>query len=236
MSAITPVTVTPAQTLAAAAAPAQANSDDGFSFKDLLDVVNPLQHIPVIGTLYRHITGDTIKTVPKIAGDALYGGVEGFAGSLADTVFEKITGKSFGDTVYDVAKNIFDGGSSDDATATTGVASNATGTTAVAANTEPSLLDRIENFFSGSDASAPVDTTATAVASNAPQFTAPAVVADASLESLVIPGQESLVNALRQVGSTADNVLRGAHAYHRAVSVHAANTGAQIPALRATLN
>ena len=28
---------------------------DGFSFADLLDVVNPLQHIPVIGQIYRGI-------------------------------------------------------------------------------------------------------------------------------------------------------------------------------------
>jgi hypothetical protein len=230
MSEIAPVTVTPAQSLpAVAAAPAQDDSDVGFSFKDLIDLVNPLQHIPVVGTLYRHITGDTINTVPKIAGDTLYGGLEGFAGSVADTIFEKITGKSFGDTVYDMAVNLFDGDSSDGAT------------TAVAAN-QPSLLDRIENFFSSSPnpaamaSNAPIDTTAASVPSQAPALTAPAVVADASLDTLVIPGQEALINAIRQVGSTADAVLHGAHAYRRAVSVHAANTGAQIPALRASIN
>lgn len=234
---IAPVAVTPVQTLPAAATPAQDDSDVGFSFKDLLDVVNPLQHIPVIGTLYRHLTGDTINTVPKIAGDTLYGGVEGFAGSVADTIFEKVTGKSLGDTVYQMAENLFDGGASSDAPATTAVAANTP--------SEPSLLDRIENFFSSSPAEAPVtalasnapiDTTATPVASNAPALNAPAVVADASLDTLVIPGQETLINAIRQVGTAADNVLRGANAYHRAASVHAANTGGKIPALRATLN
>lgn len=222
MSSIAPVTITPVQSLAAAAQ--DDDSDVGFSFKDLLDVVNPLQHIPVIGTLYRHITGDTINTVPKIAGDTLYGGLEGFAGSVADTIFEKLTGKSFGDTVYDVAKNLFDGSASGDAPATTAVAANTP--------SEPSLLDRIENFFSPSPAQTPV----TALAANTAALAAPAVVSDASLDTLVIPGQETLVSAIRQVGSTADAILRGAHAYHRAVSVHAANTGAQIPALRATLN
>jgi len=234
MSAVMPVTITPVQSLPAMA-PAQDNdSDTGFSFGDLIDMVNPLQHIPVVGTLYRRITGDTINTVPKIAGDTLYGGLEGFAGSVADTVFEKVTGKSFGDTIYDVAKNLFGGGSSSDAPSTTAVAAN-----------EPSLLDRIENFFSSSPAEAPVravasnaptDTTATSVPSNAPALTAPAVVADASLDTLVIPGQETLLSAIRQVGTTADSVLRGSSAYHRAVSVHAVNTGAHIPALRATLD
>jgi hypothetical protein len=84
------------------AGPTAANaqgSDRGFSFGDLLDIVNPLQHIPVVSTIYRAITGDQIKTFPKIAGDMLYGGVAGFFSSVADTIFEKITGKNVGDTV-----------------------------------------------------------------------------------------------------------------------------------------
>src|SRR5512143_165373 len=35
-------------TVAATASP----TDEGFSFSDLLDIVNPLQHIPVVSTLY----------------------------------------------------------------------------------------------------------------------------------------------------------------------------------------
>jgi hypothetical protein len=79
--------------------PLSASDTGGFSFHDLLNIVNPLQHIPVISTIYRAVTGDTIKPFDKIAGDTLYGGVIGFLSSLADTVFEKITGKDFGDTV-----------------------------------------------------------------------------------------------------------------------------------------
>ena len=229
-----PVTITPVQSLPAAVPAQDDDSDTGFSFGDLIDMVNPLQHIPVVGTLYRRITGDTINTVPKIAGATLYGGIEGFASSVADTIFEKVTGKSFGETAYEVADNLINGRAPFDDGAP--AAGDASGTTAVASNTSSSLLDRIENLFSSSPAQAPIDTTATAVASNAPQLTAPAVVADASLDTLVIPGQESLVNAIRQVGTTADAVLRGSHAYHRAMAVHAVNTGAKIPSLRATLD
>jgi hypothetical protein len=70
-----------------------------FSFDDLVDIVNPLQHLPVVGTLYRAFTHDTIKTPEKIAGDTLYGGLWGFVSSVADTAFQAITGKNFGDTV-----------------------------------------------------------------------------------------------------------------------------------------
>lgn len=76
-----------------------ANSDWHVSFDDLLDVVNPLQHFPVVGTLYRALTHDQIKTPEKIVGDTLYGGLWGLAGSVADTAFERITGHNFGDTV-----------------------------------------------------------------------------------------------------------------------------------------
>lgn len=85
------------QTQASAATPGA--SGPGFSFHDLLSIFNPLQHIPVIGTLYRAVTGDTIGTPEKIAGDTLYGGLLGAVASIADAAFEKITGKDVGDTV-----------------------------------------------------------------------------------------------------------------------------------------
>lgn len=99
---------TQAMRVAAASAPAVSTAH-GFSlggvFHDLLDIVNPLQHLPVIGTLYRAITGDTMGTVEKIAGDALYGGLWGAVGAVADTAFEAVTGKDFGSTVLAFAED-----------------------------------------------------------------------------------------------------------------------------------
>jgi hypothetical protein len=74
-------------------------SSSGFTFHDFLSIINPLQHIPVIGTLYRAITGDKIGVPEKIAGDALYGGLWGAVSGLADAAFQAATGKDFGDTV-----------------------------------------------------------------------------------------------------------------------------------------
>jgi hypothetical protein len=82
---------------AATGASAPASSGSGF-FADLLEIINPLQHIPVVGTLYRAITGDTIQPLEQLAGDALYGGVLGFVASAANLVFKEITGKDVGDT------------------------------------------------------------------------------------------------------------------------------------------
>jgi hypothetical protein len=86
---------------AGASAPQSGNTGGewDFSFHNLLSIINPLQHLPVIGTLYRAITGDTIGTPEKIAGDTLYGGLWGAVASIADTAFEALTGKDVGDTV-----------------------------------------------------------------------------------------------------------------------------------------
>ena len=86
--------------------PAQASSSASsshsgfhFTFHDFLSIINPLQHLPVIGTLYRAITGDKIGVPEKIAGDALYGGLWGAVSAVADAAFQAVTGKDFGETV-----------------------------------------------------------------------------------------------------------------------------------------
>jgi len=102
------ITVTNPVTASAAQAPAAAPAakHDGFSFSDFLDVINPLQHLPIVSTIYRAITHDQIGTPEKIAGDTLFGGVFGFISSVADSAFESITGKDVGDTVL----SLFTGG------------------------------------------------------------------------------------------------------------------------------
>ena len=57
-------------------------SHGSFSFKDLLDVINPLQHLPVIGSIYRYLTGDEPSVGTRVIGDALYGGPIGFGASI----------------------------------------------------------------------------------------------------------------------------------------------------------
>jgi hypothetical protein len=71
--------------------------DEDF-FHHILDVINPLQHLPVVGTIYRAITGEHIGNIEKIAGDTLYGGLWGAVSSVADVAFEAVTGKSVEDT------------------------------------------------------------------------------------------------------------------------------------------
>jgi hypothetical protein len=70
-----------------------------MSFWDFLDIINPLQHIPIVSTVYREITGDTIQPSMRVMGDILYGGVIGGMASIANAVIEQSTGKDVGETV-----------------------------------------------------------------------------------------------------------------------------------------
>ena len=70
-----------------------------FSFRDVLDVINPLQHLPVISTLYRWITGDTIGALPRIVGDGLYGGPIGLVAGLFNASIKQESGKDVGEQV-----------------------------------------------------------------------------------------------------------------------------------------
>lgn len=70
--------------------------EDGFSFGDILDAVNPLQRIPIVSDIYRQVTGDTQSTGSNLAGGALFGGVLGFAVSFINSIVEEQTGKTIG--------------------------------------------------------------------------------------------------------------------------------------------
>jgi hypothetical protein len=70
--------------------------DDGFSFADILDILNPLQHIPVVATIYRALTGDMLAPAPRVLGDTLFGGAIGAATGVANALLEYASGKDAG--------------------------------------------------------------------------------------------------------------------------------------------
>ena len=77
---------------------------DGMSFSDILDVINPLQHIPLISTLYRSVTGDEIDPASKLMGSTLYWGPFGAVTSLIDVMIEFSTGKDIGEHTLNIIK------------------------------------------------------------------------------------------------------------------------------------
>lgn len=69
---------------------------EGFSFSAFLDIVNPLQHIPVVNSIYRAVTGDTIENGSRIIGGALFGGPIGLVASIINGIVDEETGKDIG--------------------------------------------------------------------------------------------------------------------------------------------
>ena len=84
---------------ATAAGPPIADQHHGVSFREILSDLNPLQYLPVVGTIYRAVTGDVIPEPLRFFGSllvsGLLGGPMGVAISLATTAAEKITGFTF---------------------------------------------------------------------------------------------------------------------------------------------
>lgn len=66
--------------------------EDGFGFDDVIDVVNPLQHIPIVSTVYRWLTGDEISPAAQLAGGALFGGAIGLAGAAGSLILDGLAG------------------------------------------------------------------------------------------------------------------------------------------------
>ncbi|MBT5416027.1 MAG: hypothetical protein HOK81_15615, partial [Rhodospirillaceae bacterium] len=72
---------------------------DEFSFNDLLDLVNPLQHIPIVSNLYRSLTGDQIGAVARIFGGAVLGGPIGAVSAVINSALDSSTGKDAGEHI-----------------------------------------------------------------------------------------------------------------------------------------
>ena len=74
------------------AAKTAGKDDDVLTFGDILDTINPLQHIPLVDVVYRHLTGDTIRPQGEILGGLLYGGLIGGAVATASVLLRETTG------------------------------------------------------------------------------------------------------------------------------------------------
>ncbi|MBC8339478.1 MAG: hypothetical protein H8E39_12390 [Alphaproteobacteria bacterium] len=73
--------------------------DDGFTFLDFIDIINPLQHIPIVSTFYREMTDDTLDPGSRVLGGTLFFGPIGTVATLANVLVDDATGKDLGEHV-----------------------------------------------------------------------------------------------------------------------------------------
>lgn len=68
----------------------------GLTFRELLSDLNPLQYLPVVGTIYRAVTGDKISEPLREAGSlvvsGLLGGPFGVMANIGTFILEKVIG------------------------------------------------------------------------------------------------------------------------------------------------
>lgn len=126
--------------------------DDGFTFADLVDIINPLQHFPIVSTLYREASGDALAPGPRVMGSTLYFGPIGLVGSLANVFVENQTGKDVGQHIADWVLPDDGSQSPDGATA---VAENDTGAADLNAF-EPAAGGTVGKWGAGLNADDPV--------------------------------------------------------------------------------
>jgi hypothetical protein len=66
--------------------------EDGFGFDDFLDIINPLQHLPIISIAYRELTGNEISPGARVLGGGLFGGPVGAMVGAAEAAVAGATG------------------------------------------------------------------------------------------------------------------------------------------------
>ena len=71
-----------------------------FGFGDVLDMINPLHHIPIVGHMYREMSGDEIKPSGQIIGGAVFGGAIGAGAGLVNVIAQAETGKDVSATAF----------------------------------------------------------------------------------------------------------------------------------------
>lgn len=82
----------------------QDGGEDELSFWDVLDVINPLQHIPIVNTVYRELTGDKIGSGAKLIGGGLFFGPIGLGFAALDVGVKEMTGASIDEHVVAMVK------------------------------------------------------------------------------------------------------------------------------------
>jgi hypothetical protein len=87
-----------------------SSAPEPFGFGDFLDMVNPLQHIPLVNSLYRAATGDTIKPISKMVGGVIFGGPLGAVMPLVEVVAQQEMGSAATQNAFDPVSAVQSGG------------------------------------------------------------------------------------------------------------------------------
>ena len=90
------------------ALPLKEEHEIGFS--DVLSALNPLQYLPVVGQIYRAVTGDVppepLRIMGSIVVSGLLGGPLGMALNAASALVQHLTGINLDDVAHDALEAV----------------------------------------------------------------------------------------------------------------------------------
>jgi hypothetical protein len=86
----------------AAASPTDAQAQQNPKFSDVVAILNPLQNLPIVGTIYRKLTDDVPHPAARAIGGLLWGGPMGLLGAVFSYVAEQVSGKTTTEIVQDI--------------------------------------------------------------------------------------------------------------------------------------
>ncbi len=86
----------PARADAAAGASKTGGAASETGFGNVLSMLNPLQYVPVVGMIYRAVTGDTIPEGARIAGGLIFSGLTGGPVGLVMTAAADVAEEALG--------------------------------------------------------------------------------------------------------------------------------------------
>jgi hypothetical protein len=164
----------------------ETKATNQLTFHDLLDAINPLQHIPVVSWIYRAVSGDTISAQARIVGDGIYGGIFGVVSGMFNALVEKDTGEDVGAHVM----ALFGGKSA--TPATTNVAAAAPASTAA-----------VSTASAAATPTASAAATSTASVATAPTASATATPVTAAGNTPAIAGSQPAAQPLSTDSQTA---------------------------------
>ncbi len=82
---------------------------DGFNFADLVDMFNPMQHLPVVSKYYREQMHDDASEGSRVFGGLLFGGltggVAGIVTSVANSAIRHETQQDVGEQLLELAED-----------------------------------------------------------------------------------------------------------------------------------
>ncbi|MCU7834835.1 MAG: hypothetical protein KZQ83_06205 [gamma proteobacterium symbiont of Taylorina sp.] len=85
--------------------------DDGFTLADVIDMVNPMQHLPVISKYYRELTADDCSEGSRLVGDLgfgiLFSGAMGAVSAVANSTIRHETHQDISEHLIELANESY---------------------------------------------------------------------------------------------------------------------------------